>query len=299
MFKPSWYLIGKPRTLSVTSKLATEFMEMEGAHVDRPLSEKRVQAYKKAVLDGRFRPVTWAKAFCEAKNAIYRVDGKHTSTLFATMIENIQSYNLSAIITEYHCPTLEDVADLYSTFDSHLQSRTASDINRSCAAIDPQLMNLDIPFLNLVVSALDMDKSFGSWGKRPRAERAEDLWENVDIVLWTKDILKCKSEPTKKLWRVPVVAAMIGTYRKNKQQADIFWSSVRDEIGPTPHCADRVLARFLTQTHATKSHVHNVKKITDREYLAKCIHAWNAWRKNQVLAGNLSYNKNNDLPTIK
>lgn len=112
-----WQLDGIPKTYKVTPKLATEFAEMEAVNIDRPLSERRLQVYERQVHSGGFRPVTWAKAYCTETDAIYRVNGKHTSTLFSRLPKELLN-DLHVIIEEYICDTLGDVANLYSTFDS-------------------------------------------------------------------------------------------------------------------------------------------------------------------------------------
>ncbi len=134
-----WKLISKPQTVRVTKKIAKEFAEMDPAPHDRPLSERRLQVYQRIFTDGGFRPCTWAKAICEETNGIYRVNGKHTST-FLSGLETLPEYYVT--IEDYQCDTLEDVARLYATFDSKMQSRTASDINMSFAATIPELREL-------------------------------------------------------------------------------------------------------------------------------------------------------------
>lgn len=57
----SFKLVGKPVTLQVTRELAEEFVNMDPAPHDRPLSERRLQVYERLLNEGRFRPVTWAK----------------------------------------------------------------------------------------------------------------------------------------------------------------------------------------------------------------------------------------------
>lgn len=277
-----WELKSKPQTLRITKRLAQEFAEMDAAHVDRPLSERRLSVYRKVRQDGGFRPVTWAKAWCEETGQYYRVNGKHTSTLFS---DGDNPENLFVTIEDYKCDTLEDVAKLYATFDSQSQTRTTADINRSFAAVIPELKDYDTRFLNLVVSGLNMSPTDPENWKGTAAERAESMFDNVEIITWVKSLVIDRGKHPA-LWRVPVVGAMIGCYRKAKAPATTFWTAVRDETGEKPNLPDRKLAKFLTTT-VSKVGAHNTGpqryRITGREYFTHCVKCWNAWRKGEVV----------------
>lgn len=276
-----WSLKGTPKTLKVTARLAKEFAEMEAAHVDRPLSERRLQVYRRVRASGGFRPVTWAKAWCAETEQFYRVNGKHTSTLFADG-EGLDG--LYAVVEEYACDTLEDVAKLYGTFDTQSQTRNATDVNRSFAATIPELAACDTRFVNLMVSALNFDPADPNHARGTPAERAEVLFDNVEVCVWAQDFL-ARSDKTIHLCRVPVAAALIATYGKSKSAAREFWSAVRDETGATPEAPDRKLARFLL-TSASHHGAHKDKpsrfRVLPREFYCKCVKSWNAWRKGET-----------------
>jgi hypothetical protein len=118
-----YQLKGKPVTQRVTKKLAAEFAEMDPAPRDRPLSERRLSVYRSLWSRGLFRPCTWARAYCAETGGLYRVNGKHTSTLLAGLSEIPEFY---VTVEDYQCDTLEDVAHLYGTFDSRLPAGTCS-----------------------------------------------------------------------------------------------------------------------------------------------------------------------------
>ena len=42
---------------------------------------------------------------------------------------------------------------------------------------------------------------------------------------------------------------------------------------------------------------NKIKAAPDREFYVKCIHAWNAWRRNETT--NLNYYADADVPAIK
>lgn len=302
-----WALKGTPKTLRVTKKLAGEFASMDAPPHDRDLSERRLGVYRKVLADGGFRPVTWAKVFCKETGQFYRVNGKHTSTLFAASDLGV-TQDVFAVVEEYECDTLEDVAKLYGTFDSATMTRNQSDINRAFAASIPELKDFDTRVLNLIVGALVYAEfpttsggSADGFVKAPKtaAERAEYLFDNVEVCCWVKDILPNRNTQHQ-LHRVPVVAAMILTYRKAKKDAEVFWTAVRDETGEKPDLPDRKLAKFLnTMTSDSGAHHSNIPKrfrITPREFFVKSIKAWNAWRKKEPT--DLKYFADAKLPVV-
>lgn len=291
-----WVLTGRPTTAKASAKLAKEFVDMAAVHVDRPLSERRLGVYRKVRQEGGFRPVTWAKAWCEETREVYRVNGKHTATLFSDgqLLDNIY-----ITVEEYKCDTLEDVAKLYGTFDSQTQTRNATEINLSFASVVPGMQGFDSKFINLAVGTLNYipTRVAGVNNDKTAAERAEVLFDNVSEVLWLRSILS-NQKLSKHMFRVPVAAAMLGSYRKSQSAATTFWTAVRDETGITPQLPDRKLAKFLiTSVSDQGAHKGSGRyRAQPREYYVKSVLAWNAWRKN--VTTELKYFTNAKIPAF-
>jgi hypothetical protein len=303
-----WKLVGKPKSVEVTKKIAEQFATMDPAPSDRPLSPRRLEVYKKIMEAGQFRPVTWASAFCKETGGTYRVNGKHTSTLLAAQVKMPTFY---AVIEQYSCDTLEDVARLYSTFDSKMQSRTTKDINVSFAATVPELAEVEISDKNINISVSGM--SYAKWMEdyfsiQP-AERAELLIEHPKFVLWIHHILGNKFKPRegevrqtgKHMQRLPVTAAMFLTHQKDASDAETFWTAVRDETGSGPEVPDRRLSKFLLLSISGgggRSRGSTTKKIvSNREVFVKCLQAWNAWRQDRETV-ELRYYTDNAVPEV-
>ena len=283
----NWKLSGRPKTLRVTKTLANQFAGMEPAPHDRPLSERRLQVYQRLFAEGRFRPVTWASAYCEETGGTYRVNGKHTSTLLAG-IDKLPEFFV--VVEEYICPTLEDVAKLYATFDSAMQSRNSRDIYMSFAATVPALAEYKEKIIISATAGLAYAIHHDNAPKTHPADRAELLLEHSDFVTWMAELLLGGEAQTTKggsnlkhvhLYRAPVVAAMFNTWSKAKGAASEFWTAVRDETGSRPNDPDRRIARWLLAStlHNRRSNTPR-QATTNRETYAKVIHAWNAWRNN-------------------
>jgi hypothetical protein len=288
-----WELKTTPVSVAATRELAKEFAEMTPAPHDRALSERRLEVYEKLVEGRQFRPVTWAKAWCLETQDWYRVNGKHTSVLLAERLKTIPK-GFHVIIETYECDTLEDVAKLYATFDSKMQSRTARDIYLSFASTCPELAEMDGRFLTGVVSGMGYhSRGDDYWDMQP-AERAEILLSDTDFVVWAWRLFGPPQENVghvRKILRQGILAAMYGTYLKDRVRAEEFWKLVRDESSPTPDTPDRKLARYLA-TVTTRQGGH----MATREMMVKAIHAWNAWKRKEK--SNLNYYKDKEVPKI-
>jgi hypothetical protein len=273
----SWNLIDRPKTLKATKALSNEWASMSSIPHDRPLSERRIEIYRVALKEGAFRPVTWAKAVCDEDDMIYRVNGKHTSTLFANFDGDLPFVTIES----YQCDTLEDLPRLYATFDSRTQSRTSGDINRTFAASNATLSRIPAFTINAIVSGL----GYGMWQdqsySRQPVERAELMLENVDFALWFYSIAGTVKPAI--LFRSPVVGAMFNTWSKNKTQATTFWRSVQDGTGEVDS-PERKLERWLLVNNMIRGKGEgnpNSRKASPREFYVKCLLAWNAWRKQE------------------
>ena len=304
----SWKLLDRPKTVKVTKKLATSFAEMDAPPHDRPLSERRMMVYQRLLAEGGFRPVTWATVLCKETSGVYRVNGKHTSTMLSGLDQIPDFY---AVIEEYECDTLEDVARLYSTFDSKTQLRSSNDIYLSFAATMPELNGIASRTITVAVAGIDLYISGGSQsGKGSKsssaADRAERLFDNGDFVIWLDSILSggesVKREVNRKgsrhLQRASVVGCMFGTWQKAKKESTDFWTGVRDESGVVANLADRKLARYLlTVSVLVGNGSGHTKVASQREVYVKCVHAWNAWRKKENTE--LKYYADKDTPAIR
>lgn len=300
-----WKSRNKPKTVIVTKKVAEEWNALEEIREDRPLSERRLQVYRKVLAAGEFRPVTWAKVYVKEMDQYYRVNGKHTSTVFSTT-DLSKCQEVIAVIEDYEADTIEDAAKLYATFDSNIQVRNQGDINRMFAATIPELKDMSSHDVNLYVASINYFRSPGPNATADRgltaADKAEVLFEEIEFIQWCHALIGSGDGNTGKsqhMRRAPVVAAMRGCYGKNQKAALEFWTLVRDESAPKNSTPDRKLAKWLTIMRVrvgAKSNTPTRYRVFAREFYVKCIHAWNAWRKNETT--NLQYYQAAKIPSF-
>lgn len=284
-----WFKDGKPVVERLTKTLAHKFQSMKPCPGDRPLSERREDLLREQILKGSFRSADWSYCYCEETKEEYRVNGKHTSTLFMKIYDKeggaVEKLGgISVVVHRFTAATLEDVADLYSTFDTKGSSRTIGDINASFAHADERLAGISPKIVNLSVSAL----AYNRWGEQSthgdvtQADRAHHMLDNVEIVLWLNELMSInpKDGDPRILKRVPVVSAMVACYKRAQDVASAFWRAVRDASDPDRNSITRVLNRFLMQNTVKNGAGAGERKkpVEAREMYDKCIHSWNAYR---------------------
>jgi hypothetical protein len=292
----AWCLIEKPKTMRATRALAEEYAGMDETPQERPLRESRLQAYRKMVNEGTFRPVTWAKCHCIETDATYRVNGHHTSVLISGMEPFPEFY---VTLESYRADTLADVARLYETFDNRLSMRTTTDINNAFASTIPEYNDLPRSMFSTIVSGVGFAMWEEGYWRKSVAERAEILVDEVEFTVWVCGMICGEGyRNARHLDRAPVIAAMYMTWKKSHRDATTFWSAVRDETGLRPSLPDRVLAKYLITTNVdsrgkiTKS----TTKADRRTFYVKCLHAWNAWRRSQPT--DLKYHADAKIPSV-
>lgn len=261
-----------------TRGLIEEFATMAACPHDRPMSNKRMQVIGAALEGNTFRTCEWAAVHCHETKMTYRVNGKHTSTQLYTM-NGTAPKGLEVIVERYEADTLEDVAKLYATFDTRSQSRSTGDINYAFAASVPELEDIGPKAISLCVTGM----SFAIWeegyGNRSAEERASLLIAHKEFVKWFWDTIGPKVAESKHLYRGAVVAAMFQTFKKAKGASQEFWTLVKDGSGTVHTTPDRKLNKMLL-TNVVRG-MGTTKAMDSREMYVKCLHAWNAWRRNE------------------
>jgi hypothetical protein len=280
-----WHQVGRPHTVKVTRKLALDHAQMDAAPGDRALSERRMELYTRFVKQKTFRSFEWARAYCKETRKRYRVNGKHTSTLLGGWSGALPE--LYVTITDFSCDTLADVAHLYSTFDSVATVRRPADINKMFATAVPELTGVQDHLINRMVAGINYAPTKEHYA-RTLEERAEVLLTEWPFVVWFvqnmyEGIEIDARSKQRMLLRGPVLGAMFGTYKRDKEAAKKFWLEVRDATAPSEGAVTRRLERYLREStlHRERTRVarDNAVPTDTRAMWSKCAIAWNAWRK--------------------
>lgn len=294
----AWNLVSST-VKKITKRLAAEFDSMEKVQMERALSERRLAVYERALRSGQWRPCTWARAECVETGSTYRINGQHTAKMFTGLAEEFPDCH--AIVEHYECDTLEDVARLYGTFDAAISSRNSSDIYRAFSASIPELAELPRKIIDTCATGISLAKNCGNRAltcHMTPSDRAENLLEHPDFVLWVNERLPSSSKEQRPMCRQGVVGAMFASWQKSKKDATEFWDLVRTESGPKPSCPDRLLAKWLSVTSVRpESDTPSSRKADAREFYVRCLHCWNAWRRKEELKI-VRYQASAKVPTI-
>lgn len=289
----------KPKLVKLTEKLAKEIRDTKRYPNDRDLQTGRVEYLRKAIENGEFRGCPeWVVATVESESETYRLNGKHTSTVFSELFEAGQKPDFQILIRKYVCPTMEDAAGLFSTFDARQSSRSKNDIIKGFAATKTGMVSLPSKTLSVLVSGL----AFARWETTYRRQGPVDqsllLLQNEEFAAWVAPMFDGTADEVKHIRRMSVVAAMYKTWICDKEKADDFWDGVRNDSNEPVGHPVRMLYKYLREKK-----VGAVKKasesISERQCYLACLKAWNHWRKDEgMVTKDFGYKDTDKTPEV-
>lgn len=263
----SWRMIGKPTTQVADRALIERFAKMQRFGGERKLDKARCARLEALLREGKFRTCTWAVCKCLEDGREYRVNGQHTSHVLSEFVGPLPTIFITT--ERYEADIQIGVADLFSTFDPRWSSRTTSDTNHAFSHSVESLSGLPSRLIDLAASGIIEVLFYGKRNQAPQDVRGRLVVDYADFVLWI-DSLNINRPEKKHLRRSTPVAAMFSTYIVDPSEATRFWTEVSTSSNPLPDAPSRALERFLMTAKANEAN----------EIYAKCIHAWNAYRRN-------------------
>lgn len=280
----AWSMVGKPTTQVADHQLVERFATMTRFGGDRPLNKTRCARLRSLLEEGRFRTCAWAVCHCRADGKDYRVNGQHTSHVLAEFNGSLPAVFVT--VERYEADTIEDVAELFGSFDPGWSNRTTSDTNNAYASSCKELEGIPSRIINLAASGL-VSKMFKFTGTQANQDvRGKLLIKNAGFVRWLNG-LEINSNTYGSLRRAAPAAAMFACYQVDPSAATEFWLEVKTASAPVATAPSRVLEKFLSTAKA---------RIGDREMYAKSIYAWNAFRRGQKELKCLKFNSDAPLP---
>lgn len=280
-----------------TRKLTEEFHNMEFFPKDRTIKKARLEYHRQACANNSFRGPEWACVTVEATNTTYRMNGKHTSTVLLELFERGTPYPCDVLVRRYSCPTLEDAAHLFATFDAKDSARNKQDVLRGYAAANKHTADLSPKQLTVITSGISFSKMEESYRKLNTEDQALLLLENANFVDWFLDLIADKeSKVYQHIMRMSVAAAMLKTWLKAKKNAAAFWMDVITGEAEEGAKGPRRTLYNLLQTQKVGGRDSSTR-IGERELYVMCLKAFNAWRGNQPKV-NLTYEKNEATPVV-
>lgn len=285
------YQLIRKKMEEITPEKAAALLEFNTYTGQRPQREKHIKVLCDAINKGLFTTgvISVAK---QGWNGGYLMlaNGQHQCI---SVIETGKP--ITAVVEEYNCKTPEEFALLYRQYDNNA-TRTLDEITL------PEARALGLNWGKQVIKTVMTGIGFleGHNGVHKNI-RVESLKKYVDEGNFVNDILSCvKSPESRHLRRGAVVAAMIVTFKKNHGDAETFWEEVRDGENLKGNSPSLKLRNYLMTTNTAIGRGVNAPALTaaasNIEIYAKCIIAWNAYRRGDSTALKFFANKETPKP---
>lgn len=267
----------KSYTVPLTPQLASEFATLPKLHGERPIRRDRRLRLEAAIQNGTFHSPNWRVAWIGGVK--YRIDGQASSTILS---ESNGSFprNLMAHITEFECDSELDAAELFSQFDAPWSARTSGEVTGAHAGIHPELRDMARRRIEVCVAGIWAAMSEG--GDRSKKTTSDDrarlVHDYKEFIIWAQEFSAVRI-----LERSASMAIIFKSWRLNREAAADFWGLVRDNSHPDVGNPSRRLHDVLTEctlrNPGPNMQVNRNFKWGHRAIMAKCVHAWNAWRR--------------------
>jgi len=239
---------------------------------DRKFDPSRMLKLMDDLQSGRWHVPKWALAKCLEDGEVYRVNGKHSAKLLDRMIDEgipLPEIACRILFEVYQCDTLQDVADLYATFDSRISARTPGDNLVHRSGMYPELNHISQGFMQKVTGGILIHETgCTSYTKASDHQRGGALDDNRNFILAMYPAFNDR------LLTSPVVGAMYAIWLTSDRAAwHEFFSEVTDQQGA--HGIARKLREYLLNPgNKTRGRLHDARKL-----YSYTISAWNSWRR--------------------
>lgn len=253
---------------------------------ERPLREARLRYLKSELEAGRLYGPTWAVAFLRGQK--FRVNGQHTSTVLAQANGSFP-HGLTVNVREYVCDSETDLVAVFNTFDARESARSSNDVIGVAMAVRPELSGISRRAVHTLASGMALHRSGGDARLPGPRERGQMLNECPEFIIAGAPYDGARRN--RSMFRTGTAAAMYATWQVDRSGWSAFWDLLFNENHPDANHPTRVLARFLRGEKRGNTNADM------RATYAKCIHAWNAYRRGETTS--LSYYVNAPVPRAR
>lgn len=297
----------KMKPVEFTPNLCRELLNHNTFQGQRPLSMEHVEKLGQRMVNGKFNAGLVALVHYRDENGektTELINGQHQLNAcleFDTLFEGMLVEH-----TAEESDTPEDIANVFAQYDDG-RTRTKAHVAwyYGCRAGMGDWSNKAVTLFSSAFAWLAGGARQSSGSSLSKEDAGQLLAKNKEACIFMHNLLygedsHRKPIPAAKvrhLERAPVIAAIAETWKKNAEDAEIFWTSVRD--GDMLKHNDPA---FMLRDHLMNSSLHVTrtkakKSVDSRELYAKCLMAWNAYRTARIT--HLRYTHKFDLPAIK
>jgi hypothetical protein len=164
---------------------------------------------------------------------------------------------------------MTDVADLFDQFDHRKSIRTMVQRVRAHKPAEPLLAKVSPTDINALTSGIAA--ALTDFGKAEEDSKVATMHSHSAFIAWSAAFARKRH-----LRNRGAMAAIFNTYSKDSIYAKGFWLEVAEDSNPDNTHPTRVLSEFLK----TQVGLEANRKFSARAVYVKCVHAWNAARRN-------------------
>lgn len=264
----------------LTPQLAADFRDLEPSPTEREISPSRIKHLREKAEAGQLVTFHWSVA--QLGNRKLRMNGQHSSNMLCEL-NGAFPEGLVVHLDEYQVETPDGLALLFRQFDDRKSSRSALDVSGAYQGLCETLRETPREPAKLAIDG-------HCWYQRnvegvpvPSGDSQYELFATPALhgfVVWLGGLLGIK---TPELMRIPVVAAMYGTFAKNELEAKSFWGDVaRGGVEFEDSAPPTVLDNWLKAIKEASKRGQKAE-LKPGQYYQGCIYAWNAFREGRQL----------------
>lgn len=266
----------QPVFKDITPKDAEAFLAINNFPGQRVYNAIKGRSYADKMASGEQRRIEIAVAKVKENGRDYLMNGQHNCNAIL-----IRGKPYPGVVSYYMCDTMEDAWRLFATFDVHA-TRTESQFMASRRGLftDERLRNVQLRTLQCCGTALyslgsGTEPTFNLQACQRKTDKPDAVAKFAEDVLFVSKF----SEYRDMLIVVPVVTAMIATYRKNPAAANDFWSFVASGEMLASQDPRKKLREILLRPGRISSLRGRDR---NKALYSLCVSWWNAWRDGKM-----------------
>lgn len=260
----------------LTRELAQSFRDMEPAPVERELDPKRVKYLRGKAADGHLITFHWSTVNYQGRSL--RMNGQHSSTML-TELDGMFPEGLTVHLDEYSAESEDGLTELFRQFDDRRSGRTAGDVSGAYQMLIPGLRNVPKPIAKIGVEGITWQRANIEGIFVPHGDDRYRVFNEDGVVPYLQWLGQLFSIKTPELRKIPVVAAMYGTFKANPTEARTFWEQVaRGGIEHEDNAPSSMLDAWLRLQKEEKP-----EGLKPGNIWQGCVYAWNSYREGRSL----------------
>ncbi len=270
----------KSEAIPLTRELALQYRDLEPSPTEREISPARLKMLRDKATAGLLITFHWAQA--RLGNEVYRMNGQHSANMLCELLDGSFPEGLYAHLDEYAVDSRDDLALLFRQFDDRKSGRSAGDVAGAYQGLVEALRDIPKDLVKLGIEGVAWYEHWIVGMPVPDGDSRYGLFNQSAhhaFLHWLPELFSIK---TPELKRVPVLAAIYGTWTKSAAGAQEFWHQVaRGGIEYEDDAPSTVLDAWLKDTKEANAKAkveRGLVGLKPYDFYNGCIYAWNAFR---------------------